>query len=138
MLKAGRYADGSHHLKGARLSLAKIFADERYNMEVKEVSWTFVAEDLPQTDRHMNHKAMLCVSKQQDNGKMVSAFAKSELWIRGGVVVRVPVLQPEQYVDPLGTHLECGLGATLSDKAVLKQHVSGSAMYQAVAALTHV
>jgi len=114
--------------------MARIFAD--YKMAVKEVSWTFSEDQLPQIGRHVNHKALLCVSEEGAQGKTASAFTKGVLWIRGGVVVHVPVLQEEHYVYPCGTGLESGTSSTLSDEAVLKQHVSGAGLYKEAASLT--
>ena len=133
MFQAGIYTDGPHALQAAR-RIADIFADDAYSLLVKEVGWNFIADELPQIDRHLNHKAMLCVSKQHVNGKLASAFAKGVLWVRGGVVAPVPVLQPARYVDPTCTTLESGIGACLSKKALLKQHVSGAGMYTKAAA----
>jgi hypothetical protein len=105
---------------------------------VKEVGWIWVERDLPTTSRSVNQFAMLCVSKESDqDGKLVSAFTKGALWIRGGVAENAPVLQPINYVNPLATGLMSCAGMQMSEAAEKKQHVSGPGMYKQAASLAH-
>jgi len=105
-------------------------------MTVKDIGWVWIERELPTTDNLVNQTAILCVSRDTDNGKLASAFTKGALWIRGGLAENVPVLQPGQYVDPRAQGLMTGVGAAMSPKAEKKQHVSGPGMYKQAAVLT--
>jgi hypothetical protein len=135
--QAGDRGDGSCYgvQTAARRAVVRTFEDESYNLTSKEVTWNFFVESIPQKDRSVNHSALLCVSKTMDDGKLASAFADGVLWIRAGVPDHVPVLQTASYVNPLLTGMEFS-AAALSKQALLRQHVSGAGMYQAVPALT--
>ena len=121
---------------GAARLLQKTKCNLRYNLFCLDCSFTFNDEALPQRKRPAKHEFLLCISKEVDaKGALLSAFSDSALFHRHHISGWVEPLQTNEYVNPLITNLEFGAGhragnnPSLSEEALLKQWITGVAMY---------
>lgn len=110
----------------------KIFQDDSYKLYAVEIHWQFSEESLT-TKRPLHHSAIMCISRETDgDGKLLSYFSNSNVFMRLAVAGIVPALATKDYVNPhSNVTLDYRRGQrNLGESAENKQWISGGGMYQ--------
>ena len=109
----------------AQADVEKELRDSERRMSVQRFQLVFDPDTVPtQSRRPLYHTGWMCISDAtHPDGKFVSEFAKSKLWVRQ-VVLGVPMLPQKNYVCPFSKAAD-RLGLSSSKGARRKQWLAG-------------